>query len=706
MVSSPQGLGPGYLLASLQPTGLRRVARPRNIADHRRTGGELEVAANRRNGTVAPEPALVGLLAASRGHPRTVLPTVASVVTTVAALYFGREVFLPIAVALLLTFAIAPVVSWLKRLGVPRVAAVIASVAGAFAALSLFSFIVATQVSDLAQNITIYQYNILTKVRAMKETGLGGGIISQVSSVIERVGQEIDRQEPQLPSAAEQPKRDPIPVEVVSHEKPLEVLQNLIGPMISPLSSAGLVIIVVIFMLMEREDLRDRFIRLVGYGDLHRTTQALQDAGKRVGQYLLMQLVVNAIYAVPITIGLWVLGIPNALLWGLLALALRFVPYIGPIIGALLPLFLALAVAPGWSLLLWTAALFIIVELVTGNVIEPWLYGSHTGLSPLAIIVAAIFWTWLWGPIGLVLSTPLTVCLVVLGRHVPQFEFLDVLFGNEPVLEPHARLYQRLLAGDPEEATDHAEEMLEDKYLFEFYGKVAIPALLLGEQDRERGVMDEEQRRQVADSALTLVANLDDSAQQEAGEEEDQEAEKAAQGQPAEKKLEDSSGGADEEVDLPDGLGIAVLCAGGRGELDDAAAAMLAQVLEVQGAEATRASFAELEPSAIHRLDLSALDCVAIGFLNRQSAQHARFMVRRLKRLKAKLRVGIVFWSEVGNTDEAAAAELAGTLNADFVAFGMVDAVTGALSRKAAVALKPAHRRRQPARRKQLQAAE
>ena len=353
------------------------------------------MAASRRNGTGVPEPRLESLLAASRGHPRTVLPTVASVVTTVAALYFGREVFLPIAVALLLTFAIAPVVSWLKRLGVPRIAAVIASVAGAFAALSLFSFVVATQVSDLAQNIPVYQINILTKVRALKENGLGGGIVSRLSGVIERVGQEIDRQEPQLPSAAEQTKRDPIPVEIVAHEKPLEVLQNIIGPLVSPLSSTGLVIIVVIFMLMEREDLRDRFIRLVGYGDLHRTTQALQDAGKRVGQYLLMQLVVNGIYAVPITVGLWVLGIPNAPLWGLLALALRFVPYIGPIIGALLPLFLALAVAPGWSLLAWTAALFIIVELVTGNVIEPWLYGSRTGLSPLAIIVAAIFWTWL-----------------------------------------------------------------------------------------------------------------------------------------------------------------------------------------------------------------------------------------------------------------------------------------------------------------------
>ena len=670
------------------------------------------MAANRRNGVAAPEPRLEGLLAASRGHPRTVLPTVASVVTTVAALYFGREVFLPIAVALLLTFAIAPVVSWLKRAGVPRIAAVIASVAGAFAALSLFSFVVATQVSDLAQNIPIYQINILTKVRALKENSLGGGIVSRLSGVIERVGQEIDRQEPQLPSAAEAPKRDPIPVEVVSHEKPLEVLQNLIGPLISPLASAGLVIIVVIFMLMEREDLRDRFIRLVGYGDLHRTTQALQDAGKRVGQYLLMQLVVNTIYAVPITIGLWVLGIPNALLWGLLALALRFVPYIGPIVGALLPLFLALAVAPGWSLLLWTAALFVVVELITGNVIEPWLYGSHTGLSPLAIIVAAIFWTWLWGPIGLVLSTPLTVCLVVLGRHVPQFEFLDVLFGNEPVLEPHARMYQRLLAGDPDEATDHAEEMLEEKYLFQFYDQVAIPALLLGEQDRGRGVMDDEQRRQVADSAVTLVANLDDSAQQEAEEEETEQAaaadEKASDRKSSEKKAgEPAEESADEEdVDLPDGSGIAVLCGGGRGELDDAAAAMLAQVLEVQGASASKASFADLEPSAIRHLDLKATDAVVVGFLNRQSTQHARFMVRRLKRIKPKLRVGIVFWSEVGNGDGGAAAELAGTLNADFVAFGMVDAVTGALSNKAAVALKPAHRRRTPARRRQLQAAE
>ncbi|MBZ9675691.1 AI-2E family transporter [Mesorhizobium sp. ES1-1] len=641
------------------------------------------MAANRRNGTAAP--ALEDMLS-SASHPRTTLPNVATIVTTVAALYFGREVFLPIAIALLLTFALAPLVSGLKRIGIPRIAAVIASVVGAFAALALFSFVVATQVSELAQNIPIYQTNILTKIRSLKETGVGGGIVSRLSAVIERVGQEIDRQDASLPAATpDKPPRDPVPVEIVAREKPLEVLQNIVGPLISPLGSAGLIIVVVIFMLLEREDLRDRFIRLVGYGDLHRTTEALRDAGKRVGRYLLMQLVVNIVYAIPIAAGLWILGIPNALLWGLLALALRFVPYIGPAIGMLLPLFLALAVAPGWSLLLWTAALFVMMELITGNVIEPWLYGSRTGLSPLAIIVAAIFWTWLWGPLGLILSTPLTVCLVVLGRHVPQFEFLDVLFGNEPVLEPHARLYQRLLAGDPDEATDHAEEILEEKYLVEFYHKVAIPALLLGERDRARGVMGDVQRRQVAASALTLVANLDEDAREEADDEEDTVVTSEADA--------DDDGAAEEQVDLPDGAGLSVLCAGGRGELDDAAAAMLAQVLQVQGATAATAGFADMEPSSIRNLDLAGIDTVVVGFLNRDSVKHARFLVRRLKRAKPSLRVGIVFWSEDGTGDKEAAVKLEEDLNADFVAHGMVDAAVGALSQEPAVVLKLAKRR-------------
>ena len=525
---------------------------------------------------------------------------------------------------------------------------------GAFTVLALFSFIVATQVSELAQNIPLYQSNILTKVRSLKETGVGGGVIARLSEAIERVGQELDRQETS-PPAADQPRREPVPVEIIARERPLQVLQNLIGPLISPLASAGLIIVVVIFMLLEREDLRDRFIRLVGYGDLHRTTEALQDAGKRVGRYLLMQLVVNIVYAIPVTAGLWILGIPNALLWGLLALALRFVPYIGPIIGALLPLFLALAVAPGWSLVLWTAGLFVVMEMITGNVVEPWLYGSRTGLSPLAIIVAAIFWTWLWGPLGLVLSTPLTVCLVVLGRHVPQFEFLDVLFGNEPVLEPHARLYQRLLAGDPEEATDHAEEMLEEKYLFEFYDKVAIPALLLGEQDRVRGVMGDEQRRRVAASAQMLVANLDDSAREEAEEDDD-----PATVEPAT---------ADGDKTAPSGGRGRHRAAGWHGHVG----AVCRRPRRTRrcrrrhagaGARSPRGDRFEGElcrygsGRGIRRLELDAVDTVVVGFLNRDSVKHARFLVRRLKRARPALRVGIVFWSKDGDDKKTGTAEI------------------------------------------------
>ncbi|MCC2689734.1 MAG: transporter permease, partial [Rhizobiaceae bacterium] len=574
------------------------------------------MAAKIRNGAEAPAPAGMTGPGVTPDAARTVLPTLATTVVVVAALYFGREVFMPLAIALLLTFALAPVVSALRRTGIPRIAAVIASVLSAFAALAIFSVVVVTQVGDLAQNIVYYQTNILAKVASLREAGAGSGIVERLRGVVERVGREIEKEEPSVTDAGEI-EPEPVPVEIVSSQKPIEVLRSLIMPLISPLSTAGLIIVVVIFMLLEREDLRDRFIRLAGYGDLHRTTEALQDAGRRVGTYLLMQLVVNVTYAIPVTVGLWLLGIPNALLWGLLALVLRFVPYIGPAIAMLLPLFLAVAVAPGWSLVLWTAGLFVVIELISNNVIEPWLYGSRTGLSPLAIIVAAIFWTWLWGPIGLVLSTPLTVCLVVLGRHVPQFEFLEVMFGNQPVLEPEARLYQRLLAGDPQEATDNAEEYLEDEYLVDFYQKIAIPALLIGEQDRARGVLADEQRRQVAASALTMVANLEDIARQEADEEEEED----------DTPDEAAPGGKDdeEEVELPDGSGRSVLCIGGRGELDDAAAAMLAQVLEVQGAAVSRASFADAIPGRLGNLPLDA-ETVVITFLNADSNNHARFM--------------------------------------------------------------------------------
>ncbi|TPN50121.1 AI-2E family transporter [Mesorhizobium sp. B1-1-4] len=607
------------------------------------------------------------------------LATVVAMIATVAILYVAKEVLLPLAIAVLLTFALAPIVSLLRKLKLPRMIAVLGAVASAFVLVSLFSLIVATQVSQVAQDIPTYQSNILEKIRTLKETGSEDGLISRLGKVFERVNTEINKSQSSGQADVEQTtkQQDPLLVQIFSPQRPIETLRNIIEPLIGPLATTGLVIIVVIFMLLEREELRDRFIRLVGYSDLHRTTQALQDAGSRVGQYLLMQLVVNIVYGVPLAIGLWFLGIPNALLWGMLAVVLRFVPFIGPVIAAVIPLFLAFAVAPGWSLLVWTGALFILAELVISNIVEPWLYGSHTGLSPLAIIVAAVFWAWLWGPVGLVLSTPLTVCLVVLGRHVPQFEFLQILFGDEPVLDPKERLYQRLLADDIDEATDNAEEMLEEKYLIEFHSTVAIPALLLGEQDRARGALTASQLANLAENARTLVANLNEIAAEEEEEEEEEHAEK--EGASADPGEEDEDQ-AEFAPDLPDGAGKSVLCIGGRGDLDDVAAAMLAQVISIEGADCAAASHRDLLPARIRKLPLEARDAVVVGFLNRDSFKHAVFVVRRLRRLVPRARIGIALWHDTHDKPRQDAAGLAEQLEADFVAFNVVDCVTGALS--------------------------
>ncbi|MFB8341140.1 AI-2E family transporter [Brucella cytisi] len=597
------------------------------------------------------------------------LPTLAAMAVAVAILYFAKDVFLPLAIAVLLTFALAPIVAFLRRTGLPRLFAVITSVAGGFLIVAVFSAVVAFQVSEVGQNISIYQYNIIEKIRTLKEAGSDNSFFDRLNRFAERIGTEINRPEQKtqaLPS--DPPEEKPLLVQIFAPRHPVETLRSIIEPLIGPLATTGLVVVVVIFMLLEREELRDRFIRLVGYGDLHRTTEALQDAGKRVGQYLLTQLVVNITYGVPLAFGLWILGIPNAALWGMLAIVLRFVPYIGPVIAAILPLFLAFAVAPGWSLLLWTIGLFVIIELLINNVIEPWLYGSRTGLSPLAIIVSAIFWTWLWGPVGLVLSTPLTVCLVVLGRHVPQFEFLEILFGNEPVLDPKERLYQRLLAGDPDEATDNAEEMLERKYLVEFYGSVTIPALLMAERDRLRGVLTEPQLQIVEESTKTLVANLEQIASEE--EEDDEEI-----------AIENPDGdGSASDLELPSGEGRSLLTFGGRKGLDDTAAIMLAQVLAVQGAAAEAVVHDALKPANLRALDISGRDTLIICFLDQQAARHARFAVRRLRRLRSSLRIGVVLWhdpSEAGSVDREAVRE---EMQADFVACTMIEAVVEGLS--------------------------
>lgn len=353
-------------------------------------------------------------------------PSAVTIGIAIAALYFGREIFMPLAMAILLSFMLAPVVAWLERIHIPRIPAVVAAVAMTFLVMSGLAILIAGQLVQLAQEVPGYQTNLQEKIKAIKFIGAPDGVIGRTSEMLQELGDEVSRRaEPASPlprqvGEAEPPKTMSVQIE----ERPstsFEIVQLVIGPLVQPLATAGIIIVFVIFVLLQRRDIRDRFIRLAGARDLMRTTQALEDAGNRVARYLLMQLIVNVTYGVPVGIGLWLIGVPYPLLWGMMATVLRFAPYIGPVLAAALPIALSIAVAPGWSMLLWTAALFIVLELISNNVVEPWLYGAQTGLSSIAIILAAIIWTWLWGPMGLLLSTPLTVCLVVLGRHVPQF---------------------------------------------------------------------------------------------------------------------------------------------------------------------------------------------------------------------------------------------------------------------------------------------
>lgn len=595
------------------------------------------------------------------------LPTIVTAAFVVAALQLGKDVFLPLAIAMLITFALSPLVSKLRNRGVPMVATVLSVVTVTFVVIGLFVMIVASQLGQLATSLPIFQSNIVMKLDSLKDTGSETGLTSHVVRFVSAINEEISKASKVGTSPQDKAEEErAMKVEVVEPVSALQTLEDVVVPIVSPIATAGLVIVVVIFMLLEREDLRDRFIRLVGSHDLHRTTEVLEEAGSRVANYLLMQLLINFLYAIPIGIGLYFIGVPNAPLWGLLTLVLRFVPYIGSVLAAAFPLFLAFAVAPGWSLVLWTGALFALVELISSNVVEPWLYGSRTGVSPLAIIVSAIVWTWIWGPLGLVMSTPLTVCLVVLGRHVPQFEVFDILFGDEPVLSPHSRLYQRLLAGDPFESTFRAQEALEDTYIADYYQDIGIPALLLAENDHLRGVMSLAQQEKVAASAIRLVADLQPVVVEEIKE-------------LREMKLAEDGGEAAKPVATLVGEGFRVVTLGGSSKLDDVAAAMLAQSMAADGADAIAMNYQDLAPTRFSTLSTVDADCIILNFLDPSPSRASLLHIRRLKRAMPDLRVGVVIWkmpaavsasapigASIGTVTDAKIAE-ASEIGADFV---------------------------------------
>lgn len=557
--------------------------------------------------------------------------TAGGVLLAIAALYFGREFFIPFTLAALLSFALSPVINRLRRWRVPRVAAVVVTVSLAFSIIGGLSYVVAGQLVSLADAMPTYRENMIEKIRSLRESSAaGGGIVDRVTETIQGIGKELSTAEApaetgQLSSDAESQRR-PIPVTIEpSARSPLDVLGAVVGPTIEVLATAGIVIVFVVFVLLEKDGLRDRFIRLVGAGDLQTSTEALAEAGERVSRYLLMQLVVNVTYGVPVGVGLYIIGVPNAVLWGLLAAALRFIPFLGPFLAVLFPLALAFAVDPGWLMLLWVVLLFLTMELISNNIIEPWLYGASTGLSSLAIISAAIFWTSLWGPIGLILSTPLTVCIIVIGRYIPQLQFLEVLLGSDPVLAPEEQLYQRLLAGNAEEATELAENYIEEHSCVQFYDEVALPALRLAENDRQRNIDDGSRKRAVAEGMNAVVREVADLALRRA---------------PAGGKTSPEPG-----QQRPRALGVPDLCIAGRTDLDAAAAEMVAQAAAELGIGSRVLPPLAISQRGIGQLDLAGVEVVCLSYLAPEPEAFARFACRRLKRRAANIKIVVCLWN-------------------------------------------------------------
>ena len=434
----------------------------------------------------------------------------ATFVIVVTILRLAEDVLIPVAFAVLLAFLLSPLVVRLTRWGLPKALAIIATVTVAFAVIGGVGWLVTAQAIGLVRELPNYEENIRQKIVALKNPATPT-VMTRMSGMVENLRHEIKSVAPdQLVTPAEPVEAKPVPVEVQPTEStPWDLARDILGPILRPLGVAGIVIIFVIAMLFQREDLRHRFVKLVSAGKLNVATQAVDDAASRVSRYLGMQLVVNALYGVPLAIGLYFIGIPNAVLWGLLATLLRFIPFVGPWIAAVFPLALAIAVDPGWSKLAYTLGLIVVMELISNNLIEIVLYGASTGISNLALLVAAVFWTWLWGPAGLVLSTPLTVCVLVLGNYIPGMNFLSTLLGSDPVLDPPSQFYQRMLSMESEDMLDLAEKYISEHSLEDFYEDVFVPALVMSEEDRHSGALTELRQRFIFQSSRELVDELE-----------------------------------------------------------------------------------------------------------------------------------------------------------------------------------------------------
>ncbi len=539
--------------------------------------------------------------------------TLLAVVVTVAVLYFARVIFIPFALAILVSFLLAPLVIRLRHWRVGRVPSVLLVVCLAFVAMGICAVLMSSQLNDLAHNLPKYQENIQKKIHSVRDSS--SGTINKIARTVHEFSEDLT---PTVPAKNTPGEEKPVPVEIRRNAfSPLDAVRQILGSVINVFFTAGIVVVFVIFILLQREDLRDRFIRLIGASQINLTTKALDEAAQRVSRYLLAQLALNAGFGVLAGVGLFFIGVPNPVLWGVFAALFRYIPYLGIWLAAAMPAGVALATGPGWWEPVGIFGLYFGIDLLVLNFVEPLLYGSSTGISPLGILIAAIFWTWLWGPIGLLLATPLTVCLVVIGRYVPSLEFMSVLLGDQPVLSADKRFYQRLLAMDIEEATEIAQDFLKErKSLAELYDGVIIPALTLAEEERHRGRLDDERQKFVVENARFLVEEFGERA-----------AELLATQSPSQSQ---GSGAQTRSVVPVTDPGSCVLCMPARDEADEIGALMLAQLLNATGipAKSISASLASerLEEVAHREIRLVCISAVPpFGYL------HARYLTKRLR---------------------------------------------------------------------------
>ncbi|MCJ2027501.1 AI-2E family transporter [Methylobacterium sp. J-067] len=603
------------------------------------------------------------------------------VVGVMAALYFGREILVPVTLAILLSFVLAPFVRILRRVRVPRAPAVMLVVVIVFGALFGIGSLIASEASQLASDLPRYTLTMRDKIRDLRGATDGSSSLSRLVDMVQDLGAAISP-----PPAAEYKGEPGTPTHPLTVElsparaSVLDTLQTFAGPVLHPLATTGLILIFTIFILMQREDLRNRAIRLIGPGDLRRTTAAIDDATSRLSKFFLAQLALNIAFGLVIGLGLGFIGVPSPTLFGVLAAILRFVPYIGAAISALLPVILAAAVDPGWSMVISTVALFLVVEPLCGHVIEPLLYGHSTGISPVAVILSATIWTFLWGPIGLVLATPLTVCLVVLGRHVDRLWYLDVLLGDRPALAPSEIFYQRMLANDPAEAIEQGRQFLKERALVTYYDQVVQAGLLLAQEDLSRGTLVRERQEEVGTAIRAVVARLGTLPVTR------RVRRKTSRGADTETAAALAAVGPDRQEaaivlgreDLaPAWRGAKpVLCVSSRGPFDEAATLMLSQVLARHGLASQTLSMAAIRAGERPE-EQEGIALVCFSYLEPVSLSQVRFSVRQARAAIPGVKVLVGFWRE---RDPASLARLRRATSADYLVTSLSDALSAALA--------------------------